>query len=92
MSDSSPYTPDSTSPASAPQQSNVLAAIIVALALLLGGLMSWHPWSGDPEPRLTTITKTYSNLIDREGKPKVEYTVDCVQSGEQLTCDWDHKN
>lgn len=89
MSDSSPYTPDSTPPANNPQQqTNVLAAIIVAVALLLAALMSWHPWSGDPEPRMTTITK-----IDPDSATgtRVEYTVDCVQSGEQLTCDWASK-
>lgn len=88
MSDSSLYTPDSPLPANGPQQSNVLAGFIVAVALLLAGLMSWHPWSGDPEPRMTTITK-----IDPDSATgtRVEYKVDCVQSGEQLTCDWASK-
>ena len=89
MSDSAPHMPESMPPASNPQQqTNVLAAIIVAVALLLAGLMSWHPWSGDPEPRMTTITKTSTF----GGLETTSYKVDCVQAREGLSCDWANKS
>lgn len=89
MSDPSPYKPNLPAPViTLLGQSNVPAAIVIAAGLLLAGLMSWHPWSGTPEPRMTTVTKVDSDSLDIQGNPKEEYKIDCVQAGEQLTCDW----
>ncbi|MCA0155540.1 hypothetical protein LB823_04955 [Tsukamurella sp. M9C] len=67
----------------------VLAAALVSISLLLAGLMAWHPWSDAPEARHITVTSTDPSVM-KNGKPKVTFIVDCVQAGDQLTCDWEN--